>query len=203
MSRPLTCVLPPSTSSQTLLGLLVGNVSTLAVLSLAYGLPARLLTHPSQTYLLRDNPNVKADAFEAYVWAITKDPAYGLLATLDWLKTLFGPLLEVAYDDLKDASERKAQAKKTESVLQGTFVPYVSKLEEWRVKTKGTVDYVNLNGTGPAHKVTFEGEVVVNGTSCGKLSGEATKKDAKHAYVFCNWLISSVLGFQRADTLWA
>lgn len=159
----------------------MGNKSTLAFISQAYDLPARLKIHPSQPHLLQ-NPKVKADVFEAYIWAIAKDPALGLSVALDCLKTLFTPLLDLAYEDLKEADEQNPRAKKRRRVMSETYVSYAGRLQEWKSKRMGRkVEYRGSEWSGVPHEPKWEGEMFVNDVSYGKVEGCATQKDAKDA----------------------
>lgn len=89
--------------------------------------------------------------------------------------------MELAYEELKEKSTESAKSKKTKEVLEGSFVAFGSKLEEWRVKNKQTVEYVRIKMTGPPHDPRFEGEVEVEGKVLGKVEGEESKKSLKHA----------------------
>jgi len=93
--------------------------------------------------------------------------------------------LELAYEELKERSEEgSAKSRKTKQVLEGSFVAYFSTLMEWSQKSQQTVELVRCVSSGPAHKLTWEGEMEVDGKVVAKAEGQATKMDLKHLYVY-------------------
>ncbi|KAL7418031.1 ribonuclease III domain-containing protein [Mrakia frigida] len=164
-------------ASTALRSSLVSN-STLSQISRSYSLHTQLRIHPSQSHLT-SNALLRAQIFESYVAAVQIE--FGLQPTLDWLTQVFHPLLQVAYEELKNAPGRRTLAERNESLENGTFVSFVSVLDEWRAKQKPSpsVEYVKVRTEGPAHNLMQFGSIRVGGVEMGEAEG-ALWKDVKH-----------------------
>ena len=82
-------------------------------------------------------------------------------------------MLEVAHEELKNAPGRRSLALRNESLENGTFVSYVSVLDQWRAKQKPSplIEYVKVKTEGPAHKLMQFGLIRVGGVEMGEAEG--------------------------------
>ena len=110
------------------------------------------------------NKTIIADVFEACMAVVYLEK--GIKAVKHIFNSLIVPYIEREEDFLMD---------------------YKSLLQESVQTVKKSVEYKLINESGPAHKKTFEVEVIIDGLVYGKATGnskkEAEQKAAKEAYM--------------------
>jgi dsRNA-specific ribonuclease len=140
-------------------------------------LHTRLRAHTAQSALLRNNPLVRAQLFEASICSLNLQQ--GLLPTLTFLKAVFLPLLDILYEEAKATRDRTAVAQRQAEKEREEFVSYVAALEMWRmrkgVKPTPVVEYHKVGTEGPPHKLVQHGMITVNGEEQGRASGDQWK----------------------------
>jgi hypothetical protein len=108
---------PLPRSPQAVLAVLIANLS-IAFLSRAYRLPHRMLAHHTQLRLLQENYGIQADLLEAYLGGLYRQ--YGRRFTLDFVESLFRPLVVACYEDRKRLWARKVEADRLAAAIKAT-----------------------------------------------------------------------------------
>ncbi|GAA6017316.1 hypothetical protein JCM11491_000627 [Sporobolomyces phaffii] len=104
---------------------LVAN-TTLSLISVALGLPPRLLSATAQAHQFRTNPHIQACMFEAFL--ATLHDEQGPVVLREFLRAIYAPLLPVVIETF-----RPFHAHDQHGIALAPAVNYVGLLMEWKV----------------------------------------------------------------------
>lgn len=120
----------------------------LALFSREYKLRNRLRAGPYQLASLLDNPRIQCDVFEAYVGAIHLE--HGYTKVREWLRELFGPILEGEYEALREKLTRQTEVKSGVRDLSVQVQAFNEKCQVRRLTPT-----CEFREEGPPHKRVF------------------------------------------------